>query len=74
MLTKGRRCATVIFLAPGIAYVYLSYGAHNLLNVVCEPEGIGSAVLIRALRPSFGEDLMSGVGAERVTCATALAA
>jgi DNA-3-methyladenine glycosylase len=47
-----------IFGRPGIAYVYLSYGAHNLLNVVCEPEGIGSAVLIRALRPSVGEDLM----------------
>ncbi len=47
-----------IFGRPGIAYVYLSYGTHNLLNVVCEPEGVGSAVLIRALRPSAGEDLM----------------
>jgi DNA-3-methyladenine glycosylase len=47
-----------IFGPPGIAYVYLSYGTHNLLNVVCEPDGVGSAVLIRALRPSYGEDLM----------------
>ncbi len=47
-----------IFGPPGIAYVYLSYGIHTLLNVVCEPEGVGSAVLIRALRPSGGEDLM----------------
>ncbi len=47
-----------IFGRPGIAYVYLSYGIHNLLNVVCEPEGVGSAVLIRALRPVEGEDLM----------------
>ena len=47
-----------IFGPPGIAYVYLSYGTHKLLNVVCEPEGIGSAVLIRALRPLDGEDLM----------------
>ena len=47
-----------IFGPPGIAYVYLSYGTHKLLNVVCEPEGVGSAVLIRALRPAEGEDLM----------------
>jgi DNA-3-methyladenine glycosylase len=47
-----------IFGPAGIAYVYLSYGVHKLLNVVCEPEGVGSAVLIRALHPSVGEDLM----------------
>lgn len=47
-----------IFDAPGLAYVYLSYGIHHLLNVVCEEEGVGSAVLIRALRPLEGEDLM----------------
>ncbi len=47
-----------IFGPPGIAYVYLSYGTHKLLNVVCESEGVGSAVLIRALRPIEGQDLM----------------
>ncbi len=47
-----------IFAGPGIAYVYKSYGTHNLLNVVCEEEGVGSAVLIRALRPLDGTDLM----------------
>jgi DNA-3-methyladenine glycosylase len=48
-----------IFGPPGIAYVYLSYGTHKLINVVCEPEGVGSAVLIRALSPLDGEELMA---------------
>jgi DNA-3-methyladenine glycosylase len=47
-----------IFAGPGIAYVYVSYGIHHLLNVVCEGEGVGSAVLIRALRPVEGTELM----------------
>jgi DNA-3-methyladenine glycosylase len=48
-----------IFGRPGLAYVYLSYGLHKLLNAVCEGEGVGSAVLIRALRPLQGLELMS---------------
>ena len=47
-----------IFAGPGIAYVYVSYGIHHLLNAVCEGEGVGSAVLIRALRPVDGAELM----------------
>jgi DNA-3-methyladenine glycosylase len=48
-----------IFGRPGLAYVYLSYGVHKLLNAVCEEEGVGSAVLIRALRPDQGLEIMS---------------
>lgn len=47
-----------IFSPPGYAYVYLSYGIHRLLNIVCEEKGVGSAVLIRALRPLYGLELM----------------
>ena len=52
------RCAPM-FEAPGFAYVYLTYGMHWMLNAVCEPEEQPAAVLIRAIEPLVGEDVMS---------------
>src|SRR6185503_7356183 len=43
---------------PGVAYVYLNYGLHCLMNVVTERRGFPAAVLIRALEPLDGLALM----------------
>lgn len=48
----------IMFREGGFAYVYLCYGIHNLFNVVTNTEGTPEAVLIRALEPLKGVDLM----------------
>jgi DNA-3-methyladenine glycosylase len=57
---NGRRTKRVepMYQKGGIAYVYLCYGFHHLLNVVTNREEIPHAVLIRAIEPLYGIDLM----------------
>ena len=56
----GRRTAhnAAIFGAPALWYVYRSYGIHWCANLVCAREGEAAAVLIRALQPLEGIDVM----------------
>src|SRR5438309_7806663 len=47
-----------MYLAPGHVYIFFNYGAHFMLNVVSEPAGIAAAILIRALEPLDGIEIM----------------
>jgi DNA-3-methyladenine glycosylase len=48
----------VMFGKSGHAYVYLCYGIHSLFNVTTNQEGIPHAILIRAIEPSVGVEIM----------------
>jgi len=47
-----------MYLAPGHVYVFFNYGAHFMLNVVSEPPETAAAILIRALEPLEGIEIM----------------
>ncbi len=69
---RGRtRRNAAMFGPPGTLYVYRSYGIHWCANVVCGDAGTGAALLLRALEPTHGLDVMRarrGVEEDTLLC------
>ena len=66
----GRRTRRneMMYHEGGVAYVYLCYGMHHLLNFVTNTDGIPDAILIRGIIPTHGEELMlQRTGKRKVT-------
>lgn len=56
----GRRTerTEIMYMEGGTAYVYLCYGVHSLFNIVTNKKNIPDAILIRAIKPAEGKDIM----------------
>ncbi|MCS7027341.1 MAG: DNA-3-methyladenine glycosylase [Bacteroidia bacterium] len=57
-MNKKTKRNAAMFMSAGNSYVYLIYGMHYCFNVVSGQEGVGEAVLIRALEPLYGIEIM----------------